>query len=695
MVSPNTNLERYELLERIAIGGMAEVFRAKASGAHGFEKTLAIKRILPELARDPEFEQRFINEAKLAVKLSHANVVQVFDFGRFSGSLFIAMEFVEGLDLAAFLKVYHQQERQVSLPSALYVAIGVARGLDFAHKHWVVHRDVSPSNILLSQAGEVKIADFGIAEALNKRERKSQRGGRIMGKWRYMSPEQTRGESISIASDVFAAAAVMYELFVGEKLFPGSKPKTIIDNIHSMSIPLASSRRDDLPKRVDEILSRALERDPAKRPSASTMLRELLEISYESSIVASPLGVSDAVTEALKQVCREQPTAHLDLNALIRDQIADGGQTTTVRKTSIDGDSELGFEPTQTAQTIVHRAVGGDGVTVLALEGAFGVEGTPLPILTARITEVGQPILLDKSSESEQVKESVEPISKGADLVGLPRDRLPPARQPSWLLVVALLVTAGLGAAAAWLARSNDNPIEKLPVAVGDAGAIAIAPTTLTVESEPSGAEVLINNVVHSQRTPFTVQLSAEIPYQLELRLSGYESAQENVVLKPRQDLRIRPRLAPLRSTLEVITRPSGAIVYLDGQRIGLTPLYNANLQPGVNRQLRIEKKSFRTVTVTVDLAAHQTVLVNRVLSSTVRYAVVNIDIENDGRSGWAFVYLKGKRLGRAPGSIRLPVGPSRLVLRNTHTGASRVVSVNVSPAAPGGLQRFRFRLSE
>src|SRR5687768_2227905 len=163
------SLERYDVLDRIAVGGMAEVFLAKAYGAHGFEKTLAIKRILPELARDPEFEERFIGEAKLAVKLTHANVVQVLDFGRLSGTLFIAMELVDGLDLAALLRRYRELGCLLPVPAAFHIAVEIARGLDFAHQHGVVHRDVSPSNILISRAGEVKIADFGIAQAAGDR----------------------------------------------------------------------------------------------------------------------------------------------------------------------------------------------------------------------------------------------------------------------------------------------------------------------------------------------------------------------------------------------------------------------------------------------------------------------------------------------------------------------------------------------
>ena len=285
------SLERYDVLDRIAIGGMAEVFLAKAHGAHGFEKTLAIKRILPELARDPEFEARFIAEAKVAVKLSHANIVQVLDFGRFTGSLFIAMEFVDGLDLAALLRRFRERGEQVPLSAAFHIAIEIARGLDFAHQHGVVHRDVSPSNILLSRAGEVKIADFGIAVAAAPHRSVGGTGPRkVMGKWRYMSPEQARGEILDTRSDLFSAASVMYELFTGEKLFPGDEAEDILKNIESMPIPPASAKRPGLPARLDEILASALQHAPNDRPArAAVMLRALTELSYESSIVATPL----------------------------------------------------------------------------------------------------------------------------------------------------------------------------------------------------------------------------------------------------------------------------------------------------------------------------------------------------------------------------------------------------------------------
>ncbi|MCA9673581.1 MAG: serine/threonine protein kinase, partial [Myxococcales bacterium] len=334
---PQKSLERYDVLDRIAVGGMAEVFLAKAYGAHGFEKTLAIKRILPELARDPEFEERFIAEAKVAVRLSHANVVQVFDFGRFAGSLFIAMEYVDGLDLAALLRRHKELARPLPVPAAFHIGVELARGLDFAHQHGVVHRDVSPSNILLSRAGEVKIADFGIAVAARPERPKPGAKRKVMGKWRYMSPEQARGEPVDPRSDIFSMAVVLYELLTGEKLFPGDEVEDIVRNINDMPLPRPSEIRRDLPRRVDEILLPALSREPGRRPTrAAVIQRALTELSYESSIVATALDVADAVSLALDLSPAGNVSGKHSLDLLLRHSMAENlGQPGPERRTAL------------------------------------------------------------------------------------------------------------------------------------------------------------------------------------------------------------------------------------------------------------------------------------------------------------------------------------------------------------------------
>jgi eukaryotic-like serine/threonine-protein kinase len=262
------SLARYEVLERIAVGGMAEVFRARALGAHGFEKQLAIKRILPDLARRAEFERRFIAEAKLAVTLAHANIVQVIDFGRAGPSLFIAMELIDGPNLSSLLRWHTVRDERVPLNVALFMCMEALKGLDFAHQRGVVHRDISPSNILLSRSGEVKIADFGIAKA-SEVETGSTQTRNVMGKWPYMSPEQTRGEELDARSDLFSMAIVAWELATGQRLFHASDPLAMVHNVCHLAIPHASSVRSDVPPALDAVLERALHRDPTPRSSTS------------------------------------------------------------------------------------------------------------------------------------------------------------------------------------------------------------------------------------------------------------------------------------------------------------------------------------------------------------------------------------------------------------------------------------------
>jgi serine/threonine-protein kinase len=295
MPSNDRHLDRYEIIERIASGGMAEVFRAVAYGSHGFEKPIAIKRILPRFAASEAFQQRFIREAKLAATLSHANIVQVLDFGRLDGGLFLAMEHVDGPDLAWLLRQLRDGGALVPVPAAIQIALEVCKGLDFAHERGVVHRDISPSNILLSVAGEVKIADFGIAHAADFGATFGDTGS-VLGKWPYMSPEQTRGDRLDARSDLFSSGAVLYELFTGTRLFDGGDIDETAQAVRSQVIPPASERRPELPRGIDRIIARAVTRELDERyQRAADLVRDLSEVCYESRLVPTAKDVAQLV----------------------------------------------------------------------------------------------------------------------------------------------------------------------------------------------------------------------------------------------------------------------------------------------------------------------------------------------------------------------------------------------------------------
>jgi eukaryotic-like serine/threonine-protein kinase len=204
---------KYLLLERINVGGMAEVFKAKTFGVAGFERILAIKRILPNLVEDDEFIKMFIDEARIAVQLNHTNIVQIYELGKHGDHYYIAMEYLGSRDLRAILDRMRANGQLMQIPQAAYVCAKVCEGLDYAHKKRdqsgqpmnIIHRDVSPQNILIGFEGEVKVIDFGIAKAAN-RASKTQ-AGVLKGKFGYMSPEQVRGLPIDRRCDIFAVGS--------------------------------------------------------------------------------------------------------------------------------------------------------------------------------------------------------------------------------------------------------------------------------------------------------------------------------------------------------------------------------------------------------------------------------------------------------------------------------------------------------
>jgi serine/threonine protein kinase len=274
---------KYLLLERVNVGGMAEVFKAKAFGVEGFERLVAVKRILPSIAEDVEFITMFIDEAKIAVQLTHANIAQIFDLGRVSDSYFIAMEFVHGKDLRAIFDRARKRGEPLPVPMACYVIMKVCEGLDYAHNKkdsagrdlHLVHRDVSPQNILISYDGEVKIIDFGIAKAAGKAGKTQ--AGILKGKFGYMSPEQVRGLPLDRRSDVFAVGICLYELLTGERLFVGESDFSTLEKVRNVEIMPPSTYNRRIPEELEQIVLKALARDVDDRYQTAMDLHDDLQ----------------------------------------------------------------------------------------------------------------------------------------------------------------------------------------------------------------------------------------------------------------------------------------------------------------------------------------------------------------------------------------------------------------------------------
>jgi serine/threonine protein kinase len=265
---------KYRLTEKIGSGGMAEVFRAVGEGPEGFERPFVIKRIHPRLSEAPEFVRMFVDEAKISARLVHPNIVQVFDFAPEDGGYYIVMEPVEGFDMGWLLRRRLENRREVP-PPAFVAEIGrqACRGLDFAHTLTgpdgkplgIVHRDVTPPNIMVTWNGTVKIVDFGIARAVEALRRSVTDAGMVKGKMSYVAPELLDGKTADARSDVFSLGVVLHELLSGRQLFVGENDLDTLRLVREMHIPPPSARNPGVKRALDTVVMRALERDPEKR----------------------------------------------------------------------------------------------------------------------------------------------------------------------------------------------------------------------------------------------------------------------------------------------------------------------------------------------------------------------------------------------------------------------------------------------
>lgn len=273
----------YELIERLATGGMAEVYLAKRAGPHGFQKIFALKRILPQLAQDADFVAMFVDEARMCARLCHPNIVQVFDFGEHDGELYMAMEYVDGTTGARLIRAAASRGEELPLEVSLHLTLSVLRGLEYAHAARddrgkplrLVHRDVSPGNVLIDRSGAVKLTDFGIARATEFERRTD--AGQLKGKLGYMSPEQVVGKELDARSDLFTLGIVLAEMVTLRPLFSGGRELDVLLRIRDADVSPLDRGGVHLPDDLRAVLYRALAKDPALRYPSATAFAEAIE----------------------------------------------------------------------------------------------------------------------------------------------------------------------------------------------------------------------------------------------------------------------------------------------------------------------------------------------------------------------------------------------------------------------------------
>lgn len=292
--------QRYRVVEKLESGGMAEVFRAESEGLQGFKKQVAIKRVLPHLSEKKRFIAMFLDEARLSAQLSHSNCVQVFDIGVGDNAYFIVMEYVDGANLKAVAEGYKKQAKDFPVPAAAFIAHEICKGLAYAHElrdsngeslH-IVHRDMSPPNVLITKFGEVKIVDFGLAKASSQLERSEP--GIIKGKFSYLSPEAAMGQEVDARTDIFAVGIILWELLAGQRLFLGETDFQTVKKVQQAVVPSISTINNRVPRELERILNRALAKDPTARYlTARELGQDLLRFLFQNG---EPVGTFDIAT---------------------------------------------------------------------------------------------------------------------------------------------------------------------------------------------------------------------------------------------------------------------------------------------------------------------------------------------------------------------------------------------------------------
>src|SRR5271170_5997303 len=320
--------QRYRVVEKLESGGMAEVFRAESEGLQGFRKQVAIKRVLPHLSSKKKFISMFLDEARLSAQLSHSNCVQVFDIGVGDNAFFIVMEFVDGANLKSIFEHIKKAGKDFPVEAAVYIALEICKGLAYAHEltdssgtplH-IVHRDMSPPNVLITKYGEIKIVDFGLAKANSQLERSEP--GIIKGKFSYLSPEAAMGQEVDARTDIFAVGIILWELLAGQRLFLGETDFQTVKKVQQAVVPAISTINKQVPPELEKIVTRTLARDPNVRyQTARELAQDLNRFMFRFAQPVSTFDIATLVNGAMRDRARMRPQQGSIIDKLIEEAL--------------------------------------------------------------------------------------------------------------------------------------------------------------------------------------------------------------------------------------------------------------------------------------------------------------------------------------------------------------------------------------
>ncbi len=460
---PGDKLGKYELIRQVAIGGMAELYLARTVGIEGFEKLVVVKRILPQYLSNASFVTMFLNEARLAATLHHPNIAQVYDIGLDEADYFFAMEYVHGEDLAHVITSSTEQGVPLSLDAALTLAAGLCAGLHYAHEKVgpdgraleVVHRDVSPSNVLVSYDGSVKLVDFGIARAMMRQPQSTQGG--LKGKIAYMSPEQgsARG-ALDRRSDLYSLGTLIYELTTGRLPFTAETDYAVLHQIVNNDVPPPTTFVREYPPALEKIVLTALARDPERRyPTALALQTAIEDFAHENRLRISPLVLARVMGTLFPARLEEWDSAKAQGAFFVEQHVVrtliesgrsqpqpDAEEDTSVQPvpTDLGGDTSIGPPPITTDTGRIPTPVPGSGYPEPPPPAPAEVRRTSSPAIGRPITPearrasspaIGRPVTPEaRRASSPAIAQPVTPEARRASSPAIARASSPAIAQP-------------------------------------------------------------------------------------------------------------------------------------------------------------------------------------------------------------------------------------------------------------------------
>ncbi len=563
---------KHILLERIAMGGMAEIFLAKSSGAGGISKFSAIKRILPQYSGNTDFISMFKDEAKINVNLSHSNIVPIYEFGVEAGQFYILMEYVNGKNLRQILnRMQKESDTYFSIDQIVNIIKDVAAGLDHAHRCLdgttgkplnIIHRDMSPQNIMISFEGEIKVVDFGIAKAESQQE--ATKAGTLKGKFAYMSPEQATGESIDLRTDIFSLGIVLWELLAKERLFVAESEIGTLKKIREGKIPSIRKLNPNVPEELEKIVNKSLTKSTTDRYQTCADfqkdLNKFLNVQYpefssqDFSIFIKSLYADEILQNRKKLIeysgIKFDPNTTSTLNE-------DDPTLVGITRTDLEIDDISGFEKSNS----------------ILFDDLESSQKSQFDIKSINISKDRPKPKKNTNFEAKPVR----PTTQSNYNYNYNHHHQTHSNQPQKFnvqdyskYIIMFLVAAGLALIASQLfpnrasEKEQASMNERLPENLYD----RINEKYITVNSSPQGAEVVINGVGTGQLTPARVKIPSDKEFIIGLKKQDYIDYQQRIQANY-PNTEFRGSLTKVRvGYLDIDVKPRESIVYINGTQL-------------------------------------------------------------------------------------------------------------------------------